>query len=139
MAKITFKAGEDYCLKLSKLAARSDAIAKKAIYKGAGIVAEAIKSSLHDTVSDKATGDLENSIGISEMKNDGDGWNAKIGVEGYDRKGTPNALKARVRESGTSTRKKRPFVRPAVKKIKPKAESVMGEVINEEIEKTMKK
>ena len=40
MARMTFKAGDDYALKLSKLATNSDEIAIKAIYAAAEIVAD---------------------------------------------------------------------------------------------------
>ena len=138
MAKITFKAGEEFALKLSKLGGRSAGVAKMAIYKGAGVVVEEIKGSLRSTVSEDATGDLESSLGITPMEQDAEGWNAKIGFDGYDRKGVPNQLKARALESGTSRMRKRPFVRPAVAKAKPRAEAVMGQVIDEEFRKIMK-
>lgn len=49
----------------------------------------------------------------------------------------PNQLKARVMESGSSTIRKRPFVRPAVNAKRKEAEAAMERVINEEIKKTM--
>lgn len=140
MPKITFKAGEEYSLKLSRLAGASDGIAKKAIYEGAKVAATAIKNQLRKVVSDQATGDLEDSLGISPMKQEETGdWNAKIGFDGYDRKGVPNVLKARVLESGTSTRQKHPFVRPAVNASKAQAVKAMEESIDKSIETLMKK
>lgn len=140
MAKMTVSTGEEFLLKLSRLSAgMASGIAKKAIYKGAGCVADEIKQQLHNTVSEEATGDLEASIGITTMEQDANGdWNAKIGFDGYDRNGTPNQLKARVLESGSSTRQKHPFIRPAVNRAKPKAEALMEQVIKEETEKIMK-
>jgi len=137
---MTFKAGDDYALKLSKLAAGSDEIAKKAIYEAAAIVADEIKKNLEGVLSDEATGELVASFGISKIGLDNDGnWNAKIGFDGYDSKGVANQLKARVIESGTSTKKKRPFVRPAVKATKKRAAARMEEVIEQEIKKTIRR
>ena len=89
--------------------------------------------------SEQSTGALEASLGITPVAMDRDGfWNAKIGFDGYDAKGVPNQLKARVMESGTSTIRKRPFVRPAVNAKKKDAIEAMQRVIDEEIEKIMK-
>jgi HK97 gp10 family phage protein len=138
MARMTFKAGDEYALKLSRLATGSDEIAKKAIYAAAGIVADKIKSNLEGVLSPEATGDLVDSFGISKIDRDKNGdWNAKIGFDGYDRQGVPNQLKARVLESGSSRQKKRPFVRPAVNATKKQAQAKMAEIIDEETEKIM--
>lgn len=136
MAKMTFKAGDDYAIKLSKLATNSDEITKKAIYEGAKIVADQVKQNLQGVLSPEATGDLVKSFGISKMDMDAKGdWTAKLGFEGYDSEGVPNLLKARVLESGRSGQKKRPFVRPAVNATKDRVNRRMEEVIDEEIKK----
>lgn len=141
MAKITFKAGEEYMLKLSRMAAGSEEAAKKAVYAGAGVVANKIRSNLKANLagSKQSTGALADSLGITPVATDRDGFiNAKIGFDGYDEKDVPNQLKARVMESGSSKVRKRPFVRPAVNASKKAAVEAMQRVIDEEIEKTMK-
>ena len=136
MARVTMYAGEDYALKLSKMATDSEEIAKKAIYEGSKIVADKIKSNLGGVLSPEATGDLLESFGVTPISKNKDGdWNAKIGFDGYDEKGVANQLKARVMESGTSTRTKHPFVRPAVNSTKKRVIQKMGEVIDEELKK----
>ena len=138
MARVTFKAGDDFALKLSRLATGSEAIAKKAIYAGAGIVADQIKSNLQGVLSDEATGDLVASFGITPVKMDSDGnWNAKIGFDGYDRNGMANQYKARILESGTSKQPKHPFVRPAVNATRARAKAEMERIIDEETRKIM--
>lgn len=141
MAKMTFKLGEDYALRLSALAARSDETAKKAIYEAAGIVTDRIRANLNANLAEstQSTGALAESLGITPVSQDRDGvWNVKIGFDGYDAKGVPNQIKARVMESGSSKVQKRPFVRPAVNATKKAAVEAMQKVIDEEIEKTMK-
>lgn len=140
MARITFKSGDEYALKLSRLATSGqEAIAKKAIYAGAKIVADKIRSNLEAVVSKKASGELAGSFGIASIDRDSNGnYNTKLGFDGYDRKGVPNQLKARALESGTSTQPKRPFVRPAVNATKNAAKDAMAKVIDEETEKFMK-
>lgn len=141
MARITFKAGDDYALKLSQLASRSEEAAKRAVAEGAGIVADRIRANLEANLagSEQSTGALADSLGITPISQDKNGvWNAKVGFDGYDEKGVPNQLKARVMESGSSRVRKRPFVRPAVNATKGAVLDAMKKVIDEEIEKTMK-
>lgn len=136
MARMTFMAGDDYALKLSQLATGSDKIAKKAIFEGSDIIADKIKSNLEGVLSGEGTGDLLASFGITSIeKNKNGDWNAKIGFDGYDRKGVANQLKARVLESGCSGQTKRPFVRPAVNATKKQVVEKMNQAIEEEINK----
>lgn len=136
MARFAFKAGDEYAIKLSRLDYNSDVIAKKAIYGAVEIVADEIKKNLKGVLSDEATGELVDSFGVTPIERDSRGdWNAKIGFDGYDSKGVPNQLKARALESGTSTQKKTPFVRPAMNSTKKKAQTKMEEIIEEEYKK----
>ena len=140
MARVIFKAGDDYAARLLKLANASDEMMKKAVYAGASIVTDRIRENLAANLarSGQSTGALADSLGITPISLDKNGfWNAKIGFDGYDEKGVPNQLKARVMESGSSTVKKRPFVRPAVNAAKQAAVEAMKKVMEEEIEKTM--
>ena len=134
--RMAFNAGEEYALRLSQLATDSEVIAKKAIYEGANIIADKIKSNLDGVLSPEATGELVASFGVTPIEKDSSGnFNAKIGFDGYDSKGVANQLKARVLESGSSNQQKRPFVRPAVNATKKQAVARMGEIVNEEIKK----
>ena len=108
MASFAFKAGEDYALKLSRLAAQSDAVAARAIAKAAGIVADQVRRNLENLAEDAHysnqhpdyyfltetqtfTGiptyqkqDLLDSFGISPVTVDKNGdYNAKLGFDGY--------------------------------------------------------
>jgi HK97 gp10 family phage protein len=77
-----------------------------------------------------------NSLGITPIRRDSEGdWSAKIGFDGYDKKGVPNQLKARVMESGSSKQKKKPFIRPAVNQVKQKATDEMERIVIEETKK----
>ena len=140
MARMTFNAGEEYALKLSRLAAGSEETAQKAIYAAADIVTDKIRENLEANLagSRQSTGALAE-VWITPIQTDRDGFiNAKVGFDGYDEKGVPNQLKARVMESGSSTVQKRPFVRPAINATRADAVAAMQQVIDEEIEKTMK-
>lgn len=158
MARISFKAGDEYALKLSKLATNSDDIAKKAIFEAANIVADKIKANLNSLPDEKfrylkngetfngvpkvQKKDLIDSFGITPIKKDTDGWNAKIGFDGYGSvptkaypQGLPNQLLARAIESGSSVRQKKPFIRPAVNATKKKALDKMRDIIDDEVKK----
>lgn len=146
VAKMTIKGLNEYAVVLSKLGTESNEVGKKAIYAAAKIVADKMKSNLEEVVSSDATGELVKSMGIAPIKEDKQGnLNTKIGFDGYSGKpykgfpkGTPNKLKARALESGTSKQGKTPFVRPAVNKIKKKAQAKMAEVIESEYKRIMK-
>lgn len=151
MAKMTIKGIDEYALKLSKLGEASVEISKKVVMAGANPVADEIRKNLEANIRDpapvgksgnrmvkrnygKSTGDLLDALGIAPPAVDRLGnTNTKIGFEGYDKNGIPNALKARAMESGTSKLKKRPFIRPALNKTKKKAIDEMGKKLEYEI------
>lgn len=159
MAKMTFKAGDDFALRLSRLATNSGEIAKKAIKAGAAIMADKIRANLealpedkfrHLREGEKFSGapkqqkkDLLDSLGITPVDMDRAGnWNAKVGFDGYGKmptkkypKGVPNPLLARAVESGSSVRRKTPFVRPAVNAVKETVHAEMHKVVDDEIKK----
>jgi len=126
---------------LSSLSQGSIEIGKRAVRRGAGILADQVRANLRKNLagSEYSTGDLEESLGVTPAGVDKNGViNAKVGFDGYDRKGVPNQLKARAMESGTSRQRKRPFIRPAVNKAKQKVEKAMEQTIDEEISKIVK-
>ena len=161
MAKITFPGLNDYELMISRLSKGVDDIAGKAIYAGAGIVADAIKENIKALPIVRGYGTTENplpggvtapqkaglidGLGISPMQSDAGYLNVKIGFDGYNAtktekypQGQPNQLVARGVESGTSWKKKSPFIRPAINASKQRAENEMARILDEEIEKVMK-
>lgn len=153
MAKVTVQGLDEYVAKLSKLGTNIGPVAKRAVRAGANPVADEVRKGLEANIKDpayvglgdggifgfkpnygKSSGDLLNSLGITPPSVDRNGvYNCKIGFSGYDRKGVPNALKARAMESGTSWLRKRPFIRPAVKKAKNKALEEMGKSIDADL------
>lgn len=161
MAKITFPGLNDYELMISRLSKGVDDIAGKAIYAGAGIVADAIKENIKALPIVRGYGTTENPLpggvtapqkaglidgmGISPMQDDGGYLNVKIGFDGYNAtktekypQGQPNQLVARGVESGTSWKQKKPFIRPAINASKSRAEAEMARILDQEIEKITK-
>ena len=135
MATIKMSASEDFTLKLSRCSVDIEDIAKKAIYAGAKIVADRMKVNLENVLSDEATGQLVAAMGVTPIGLSAGEWNAHIGFDGYDTHHVAFQLIARVLESGTSTRPKKPFVRPTLNQTKKAVEQEMNKVIEEEMKK----
>jgi len=133
MAKITFEGFEEYRKQLEKLGASVEGIIKYACYDAAGMVADAVKAA---TPVD--SGDLQSSIGLTPYRNEDGYIYTKVVFDGYDRKGAPNSVKARVLESGSSTRPKHPFIRPAVNRVKSAAEFSIEMKLDEKLKELMK-
>lgn len=125
------------CTKLDLFSGHSQEIIEKALYEGAGIITDKVRANLEQTLGIYSTGELAESLGVAPMRRGKGTANVSIGFDGYDSKGTPNALKARAMESGTSKQPKRPFMRPALNATKGLAQSKMLQILKEEIEKKL--
>ena len=118
MATISFKNGDEYLMKISKLeAAMKDEVCGEAIYGAAGIVADEIRKQLeavptderYGTSSDPTRGPkavqkeaLLDALGISSMQEHDGYLDVKIGFDGYNGvttkrwpNGQPNQMVAR--------------------------------------------
>ena len=158
MAKITFPGLNDYELMISRLSKNAADIAGRAIYTGAGIVADEIKSGIQSLPIVRGYGTAENplpggvtqpqkqglldGLGIAPLQDDGGYLNVKIGFDGYNRtktekypQGQPNQMIAASTERGTIYRQKTPFIRDAVKKCRKEAEQAMALCVESEIAK----
>lgn len=142
MAKITFEGFESYKKQLEELGRRSDAIIKPAVYDGAAVLAEEVKRSLRRVLSDKATGDLVDSLGLTKMVDEQGYVYTKLGFVGYDRKKAANMVKAQVLERGRRDQPKRikkPFMSAAIRAAKAKTVEAMDATCNDRVQKIMEK
>lgn len=140
MAKwIVGKGLESYIAYLQKIDAITDEAIGKAVYEMAKLVADAVRANIqalptvtnaaniatyrkgYSRLSEEERQGLLDGFGISPMQNDSGYINVKLGFDGYNSiktkkypNGEPNALIARVTESGSSYRQKTPFMRTAV-------------------------
>lgn len=133
--------------------------AKEIIYEGAGVIADEMRKEIESLpIQEKEDGsapfakegftlhgitstqkkDLLDGFGIAPIENDGTVTETNIGFEGYGSvptkkypKGIPNRLLARSIESGTSFRKKTPFMRKTIQKKKKEAIQKMQEKLDE--------
>lgn len=158
-SKIIWRDEQLIVKRLKKLGENTEPILKKAVYIGAGITAKAIrkrldalpteefrhlkKGEMFDGVPNEQKKDITEGYGITRITMSKRGYvYAKIGFTGYGKfktkaypKGVPNALIARSIESGSSVRKKHPFVKPAVNATKAAALKAMEKVVEDEIKK----
>lgn len=162
MAKITFKKGDEYLMRLSRLESELvEKVCGPAIYDAAGLVADNIILAFLQVPTDERYGTpgtpaigpkkiqkkaLYECYGITEMQDDGTGFlNVKIGFDGYSGiktkkwpNGQPNQLIARSIESGTSYMVKHPFVKEGVSVSRKKAIEILKKRVDENIQKIMK-
>lgn len=140
LAVMKINAPDKLIRQFEKLNSDFESIAKEAVRAGAGVLADRVRANLASNLSDSehSTGDLLDSLGIAPARVNTDGSvDAKVGFDspGYDRKGVPNILKARVMESGSSVQAKRPFFGPAVKATREKVRVAMKQKVSERLEK----
>lgn len=129
-------------------------MAGKALYVGAGIVADKLRENIQNLPERPPTlknGEVSRGVtkyqkkalldgmGISKMQNSDGTYDIKIGFEGYDDevtksypKGHPISMIARSVESGTSWLQKTPFIRPAYNQAHAEAEEAMKKEIQEQ-------
>ena len=161
MAKYQMRGLEEYAQYLQRIGANTPEICGKAVYAMADVVADQVRENITKlpTVTEaKALGayranettdltkaqkkGLEDGFGISPMQNDNGYYNVKLGFDGYNKvktrkypQGQPNAMIARAVESGSSVRKKNPFIRRAVNDTQKQAVEKGKQVADEEIAK----
>ena len=159
MAKwIVGKGLNSYIEYLQKINTVTDEAIGEAVYEMAKVVADSVRSGIqalptvsnqaniatykkgYSRLSDEEKQGLLDGFGVSPMQDDGGYINVKLGFDGYNSvktkkypKGQPNALIARVTESGSSYREKTPFIRPAVNASKKQAEQAGRMKIDEKI------
>ena len=143
---------------LQKINAVTDEVIGEAVYEMAKVVADKVRSSIqalptvsneaniatykkgYSRLSDKEKQGLLDGFGISPLQEDSGFVNVKLGFDGYNSvktkkypQGQPNAMIARVTESGSSYREKTPFIRPAVNAARKPAEKAGQAKIDEKI------
>ena len=138
MAKMTVKGLDEVMSKLDTLArSKAEEIIEEAVEDGAGIVADKVRGNLNRVLSGTSTGALQGSLGITPVDNRDGFINAKVGFDGRDSKGTPNALKASVLEYGSRRQPPRPYMKPAQTATRSTVKAKMKETIERKIESYM--
>ena len=141
MAKTTFKMPEDFLLKVSRLADKTDEILPKVLEAGAEVVEAKVRSNLSSAIGkntkepSRSTGELLSALGTSPAKQNRDGdFDVKIGFSEPRRDGDSNAKIATILEYGKSGQPARPFLKPAKTASKSACIQAMEQKLTEEIE-----
>lgn len=151
--KLTVGKGlDEYLAKLGNLLNDAPDAIGEATYEGAAIVADEIKKNIEALPTDErpraTSGKLNgmkaiqktgliHGLGIAKHRIDNGYYNVKIGFDGYNKLGQPNAMIARTFEAGNSFTKKTPFVAPAIRSTREIAEKKMQEVIDKRVTQKM--
>ena len=145
-----FKGIDEYLSQLEKIKANTGPAIGKAIYEGAGLVAKEVAAEIQklpvnnqyqkDGITSVQKKGLIEGFGISHAQTEGFYRHVKLGFDGYNDQytdnypqGQPNSMIARSINSGTSFRKKNPFVDRATRRSKKACEVRMTEIFEREI------
>ncbi|KUK65613.1 MAG: hypothetical protein XD84_0427 [Desulfotomaculum sp. 46_80] len=142
MAKVDFKMPEEFLLKVSRLAEKTDEIIPKVLEAGAEVVYDKVKSNLSSVVGkntkvkSRSTGELESALGVSPAKQDRNGnFNVKIGFAEPRSDGGSNAKLANILEYGKHGQPPKPFLKPAKSSSRGACIEAMTNKLESEIEK----
>lgn len=163
MATLSVTGLDEYSASIRKLGDSTTRVVKMAVYDGAKVIADAVRAALqalpaipdvdaliayHQNIKTALTesqkvGLLEG-FGLKKMSSEQYFVHTALTFQGYNSvitkkypQGQPNYLIAASVESGTSARRKQPFVRPAVNRTKTQAEAAMERTADAEIKKIM--
>ena len=156
MARMVYKGPQKLADMLELMGDDSEKIAKVALYDGVRAMADALVDAI-EALPD-ASGprpyagllpedkeDMIEGLGVASFDSNGDVIDTHITIDGYARRtekhypnGVPLAMLARSLESGSSVRKKHPFVRPAANAAKTKVLAAIDAKMNEQIEEYKK-
>ena len=140
MAKATMKLPEDFLVKVSQLAERTDEILPRVLQAGGEVVEAKVRSNLQSVIGSgikeesRATGELLGALGVSSAKQDKDGnFNVKVGFSEPRSDGKANAMIAGVLEYGKHGQPAKPFLKPAKAASKSECIEAMKKKLDEEV------
>jgi HK97 gp10 family phage protein len=142
MARSSFKMPEDFLLKVSTLAEKTDEIIPKVLEAGGEVVKAKVKANLQATVGSdtklpsRSTGELIDALGVTPTGVDRDGnYNVKVGFDEPRKDGESNAKLANILEYGKSGQPAKPFLKPAKTASRNTCIEAMKRKLDEEISK----
>ena len=142
MGKVSWKMPDDFLMKVSRLADRTDEILSKVLEAGAEVVESKVRSNLSSVIGkgtkkpSRSTGELLSALGTSPALQDRNGdFNVKIGFSEPRSDGESNAKIATILEYGKSGQPAKPFLKPAVTASKKASIEAMKAKLESEIEK----
>jgi len=140
MASVKIQMPEDFLLKLSTLADKTDEIIPKVLEAGGDVVLNHVKSNLQAVVgkgaNSRSTGELAGALGVSGARIDRNGnYDVKVGFREPRKGGGSNAKIANILEHGKHGQPARPFLKSARSSAKSACIDAMKSKLEEEIKK----
>ena len=142
VAKVDVKMPEEFLLKISRLADKTDDILPRVLEAGGEVVLAKVKGNLSSVIGknlkneSRSTGELEGALGLSPAKQDRSGnHNIKVGFAEPRRGGGSNAKLANIIEYGKHGQPAKPFLKPAKSSSRKACIAAMTAKLEEEIEK----
>lgn len=140
MAKAAWKMPEDFLMKVSRLADKTDEILPKVLEAGAEVVEAKVRSNLEAVIGSgtkgpsRSTGQLLSALGTSPALLDRNGdFNVKVGFAEPRPGGISNAKIANILEYGRSGQPAKPFLKPAKSASKNAAIEAMKAKLEQEV------
>lgn len=142
MARASYKLPEDFLLKVSTLAEKTDEIIPKVLKEGGEVVKAKVKSNLQAVIGNdtklpsRSTGELIDALGVSPagINRNGD-YDVKVGFDEPRSDGESNAKLANILEYGKSGQPAKPFLKPAKTASRNACIDTMKRKLDEEISK----
>ena len=135
MAKVQMKMPDDFLMKVSRLADKTDEILPK-------VLEDRLRANLQAVVGSgtkyesRSTGELLRSLGTSPARQDKNGdFNEKVGFSEPRSEGDSNAKIATILEYGKSGQPAKPFLKPARSSSRNACINAMKAKLDEEVEK----
>ena len=136
MAKATWKMPEDFLMKVSRLADKTDEILPKVLEAGAEVVEDKVRSNLQAVIGSGTKYESRSTLGTSPALQDKNGdFNVKVGFSEPRSDGDSNAKIATILEYGKSGQPAKPFLKPAQSSSRNACISTMKAMLDEEVEK----
>lgn len=142
MARASFKMPDDFLIKVSTLADKTDEIIPKVLKEGGEVVSAKVKSNLQAVIGketkydSRSTGELIDALGVTPAGVDRNGnYDVKVGFDEPRKDGESNAKIANILEYGKSGQPPKPFLKPAKTASRNACIEAMKKKLDEEINK----
>ena len=142
MATASYKMPEEFLLKVSTLAEKTEEIIPMVLKEGGEVVKAKVKSNLQASIGNstklpsRAIGELLDALGVSPYGIDRNGnYDVKVGFDEPRKDGESNAKLANILEYGKSGQPAKPFLKPAKTASRNACIEAMKRKLDEEISK----
>ena len=139
MPRIQLKGLDDTVFVLNRLTDKSEGVIKRAIYDGAGILADAVRpSDWERRRRETQKAGLRAGLTTFKIEEAGGTIAGGVGFDGYNELGQANRMIARVFNSGTSFSSRQPFFERAIRSARYAARQKVLSEIEDEIDRLTK-